>query len=445
MTPKAKRRLHIIALSIGALLALLALLAIYIYAIGRDIPPADFSDLALPAEEPISPEDNAYTYFRKAADALIDSYTDENGESVSLGQYLRKNRTHSVIIAKVLSDNHEALEYLQQGIQCQHCVFPVPMLTNFQGSCSLLDDVQVVLNMHYLMLYKIKHEHTSEKFDTAVHDVHALLRCGQLIRQNPNSLIVSLVGMSLGNDALLEAQRLVRNSKLSEYHLIQLLEYVDDTRSNDDSVRDTIKAEFQINIMGLKDKTTLIDQCCLFGSSDSFFMGRHNFHPHRTQRDLANRYRSLISDIPKFYSDVTFRYNEPKELSLPSIFFVKNAIGKYLVSLHEEVMMEVVERHLKTEGTIAATKIIIACHLFQRETGRAPQTLDELVPAYLPSVPLDPFDGKPFRYNPDLGVVYSVGKSLEDLGGITGSSQPIPPDDFSLIWRKKNAVFKIWE
>ena len=52
-------------------------------------------------------------------------------------------------------------------------------------------------------------------------------------------------------------------------------------------------------------------------------------------------------------------------------------------------------------------------------TGQIPQTLDELVPSFMPSVPLDPFDGKPLRFRHlDQGyVVYSVGQDLTDNQG----------------------------
>lgn len=40
-----------------------------------------------------------------------------------------------------------------------------------------------------------------------------------------------------------------------------------------------------------------------------------------------------------------------------------------------------------------------------------------LVPDYIESIPRDPYDCAPMRYNPQLGVVYSVGKNLEDNGG----------------------------
>jgi len=89
------------------------------------------------------------------------------------------------------------------------------------------------------------------------------------------------------------------------------------------------------------------------------------------------------------------------------------------------------------DASLIATKITIACHLFQRETGRKPQTLDELVPGYLPSVPSDPFDGQPFRYKPGEGVIYSVGEGLKDLDGY--SRYPESPR------KDGNMVFKIWE
>lgn len=54
-----------------------------------------------------------------------------------------------------------------------------------------------------------------------------------------------------------------------------------------------------------------------------------------------------------------------------------------------------------------------------------PETLDALVPDYLPRIPEDPFDGQPFRYlpravpglPPDAWAVYSIGENFEDNGG----------------------------
>ena len=51
---------------------------------------------------------------------------------------------------------------------------------------------------------------------------------------------------------------------------------------------------------------------------------------------------------------------------------------------------------------------------------RIPEKLNELVPAFLASVPMDPFDGQPLRFkklNPGY-LVYSVGPDRKDDGGI---------------------------
>ena len=54
-----------------------------------------------------------------------------------------------------------------------------------------------------------------------------------------------------------------------------------------------------------------------------------------------------------------------------------------------------------------------------------PATLAELVPKYLPLVPIDPFDGQPLRYRPDRThvLLYSVGQDQKDDGGRTSPAR----------------------
>ena len=63
----------------------------------------------------------------------------------------------------------------------------------------------------------------------------------------------------------------------------------------------------------------------------------------------------------------------------------------------------------------------LALRLYEVEHGRRPATLDELVPEYLPAVPIDPFaaDGRTIGYlpNADPPVLYSVGEDGVDGGG----------------------------
>ena len=72
-----------------------------------------------------------------------------------------------------------------------------------------------------------------------------------------------------------------------------------------------------------------------------------------------------------------------------------------------------------TVRRFAATALAI--RLYELDHGHPPLSLAELVPAYLPAVPLDPFDpnGGPLRYLPEApsSLLYSVGRNGIDEGG----------------------------
>lgn len=73
-------------------------------------------------------------------------------------------------------------------------------------------------------------------------------------------------------------------------------------------------------------------------------------------------------------------------------------------------------------GAAAKTRLLICdlalrLHLAQR--GELPKRLEQLVPDYLPTLPLDPFTERPFIYRPNGStfLLYSVGRDLQDDGG----------------------------
>ena len=70
---------------------------------------------------------------------------------------------------------------------------------------------------------------------------------------------------------------------------------------------------------------------------------------------------------------------------------------------------------LRTAQTALAIERWRAAH-----AGALPDSLDVLVPAFLPSVPRDPFDGQPLRFKrlPRGYVVYSIGPDRRDDGGL---------------------------
>ena len=84
---------------------------------------------------------------------------------------------------------------------------------------------------------------------------------------------------------------------------------------------------------------------------------------------------------------------------------------------------------------LAARRVAIAVLAVERHRrahgGALPSSLDVLVPAFIPAVPMDPFTGKPLVFKPsaDSYLLYSLDFNRNDDGGMlygTGSMNPMP-------------------
>lgn len=72
-------------------------------------------------------------------------------------------------------------------------------------------------------------------------------------------------------------------------------------------------------------------------------------------------------------------------------------------------------------------RLLIACKLFELQEGRLPHTLSELK---IKNGTIDALSGKPLRYDPKRGVIWSVGKDKIDNNGIeTAYEMNTPPND----------------
>jgi hypothetical protein len=81
-------------------------------------------------------------------------------------------------------------------------------------------------------------------------------------------------------------------------------------------------------------------------------------------------------------------------------------------------------RVVATGGNQDGVFIGIALELYHREHKKWPESLAELSPRYLPTLPADPINGKPLHYKivNDRPIVYSVGVDGDDDGGRTAKN-----------------------
>src|SRR5262245_27471098 len=77
------------------------------------------------------------------------------------------------------------------------------------------------------------------------------------------------------------------------------------------------------------------------------------------------------------------------------------------------------EPQRRTATTVRLLQADLALRLYQTDHGALPERLGDLVPKYLPTVPLDPYSQQPLIYkvNGDSFLLYSVGLDQTDNGG----------------------------
>ena len=94
-------------------------------------------------------------------------------------------------------------------------------------------------------------------------------------------------------------------------------------------------------------------------------------------------------------------------------------------------------RNFDRHCALEVSKAVIAVERWRRANGdRPPISWEELVPAYLPAVPLDPADDQPLRYARLEGGgyrVYSCGSDLSDDGGVIRRKTGSPRQGFDVI------------
>jgi hypothetical protein len=117
--------------------------------------------------------------------------------------------------------------------------------------------------------------------------------------------------------------------------------------------------------------------------------------------------------------------------------------GFYLLSrmfLPPQVRLIERDTEHRAHARVAQTALAIERYRLSHD-GASPENLNALIPAFLPAVPVDPFDGQPLRFQRRHSgyVVYSIGIDAKDDGGAERPAKPKEQDrwDVTFIVERK--------
>ena len=139
------------------------------------------------------------------------------------------------------------------------------------------------------------------------------------------------------------------------------------------------------------------------------------------RRELGARSDIVFLDLMDRLMQVRQLPRQERMSAAKTVDAARNALPKRDFLIHEWMpsAVDVVRLELTEAARLATASCGLAVERYRLARGTLPETLRDLVPTYLPEVPLDPFDGQPLRYKHlERGyTVYSVGPDGTDDGG----------------------------
>ncbi|MBY0113656.1 MAG: hypothetical protein K2Y21_12615 [Phycisphaerales bacterium] len=139
------------------------------------------------------------------------------------------------------------------------------------------------------------------------------------------------------------------------------------------------------------------------------------------RREMTNAFESLFARAEAGLRRPLWKSSEPSadryflELTEGKLTTIRYALISILAPAFERTRVKALEAVAQRDAVLVA----LAAESFRRAQGTYPETLDSLVPRFLPEIPADPVDGMPLRYRRTANsfILYSIGADRRDDAG----------------------------
>jgi hypothetical protein len=241
---------------------------------------------------------------------------------------------------------------------------------------------------------------------------------GLVIGEHSESLIHALITLAIENNFMGAARCFVRDERVTPEHLSEiggLLANLPDMRR---VFADAYRSEYRVFNQAIEEKFAFMDEQDSLNWERHLSMADFMFHPNRSRKVYLEQMRRfiLILDEP-VYSEEAMISEVIGDMYIRGREIRPNMIGELFLSITLPSLEGPIRRVFMRDAEVRVLQIMVALHQYRQETGDWPMQLEDLVPDFLSTVPPDPFDGEPLRYQRETQVVYSVGPNRTDDGG----------------------------
>ncbi len=314
------------------------------------------------------------------------------------------------LIAQYLSDNKKAVELLHEAASFEHSRYPIDLSL---GAGVRLDHLGEIRKGVRLLSLEVMLHSDNNQPQLAARSIISMLGVANSLKDEP--LNVSQLArrgcQGLGISIL---ERAVNRTEFTDEQFLEFSNVI--AKSEDFSSVSRAFAGQRCNILSLMQMSgTVIPEIA---------------GPGIPPAPVLELYKALgLADLDAITCiDFTNDYIEAAQLPLnqshKAAEGIKNRFQRLSkIHLLTHILMSsfsrIIDIHLRNIAHLRAAGVALAIERYRLAEGRLPETLTDLVPAYLEAVPDDPFDGTEIKYKKlDKGyVVYSVDEDLNDNGG----------------------------
>ncbi len=288
----------------------------------------------------------------------------------------------------------------------------------------------------YLALLKSRLLMCNQSFGKAGDSLEKVMKFSYLLQHSENEFLGYLVGSVIKEKTIeLLKQMLEQSAFGTQYykdHMANINPYLDN-RGMDTCLKieytilaNTIK-QFPINFAEKKPELQEKHKRLLEGRG---MLGGYFYSESMTLSKMSNYFRQEVKNT-------SLPYNEIKHVDVARVYkkngidwwlmiSSSNALGKTFIDLMQPKLGNCVKNAVEFDSKCQLLKAMIAIKAFKVENNKLPDSLDELIPDYLQSLPQDSFTQKPVIYDSSKKIVYSVDENLTDDTG---------DEEKDLVWK----------
>lgn len=370
----------------------------------------DVSDLKF---EPLalSETDNAYVLLTRASEQSDQMLTLDSDDEELLTEMNSGETWDEDQVAEWLDALSPVWPLYEQAARTLRSQAPIP-----QSPEDTFPEIGRIRKLSQLSLLRARRSLRQNDPETAIAHALITMESGKRMTESRSSLITYLTGIAIKSSALPIIVESIRHPACSVHVIHDTLVRIASNRSPDEALTYAFRAELYFCEGALKIVETR-GMASLGDRNDANPVMRLApripliYKGNKTRRIYAEFLREALRQVGGDAVSIK-RYREQQNAHFKKFSYnPDNIIGRILLQIVTPTWGALIKTQTREQSRLSAHQALLAAMAYQHDHGKAPDSLDQLVPAYLDAVPQDYFTRAPIRYDAALGAIWSAGEN----------------------------------